>query len=86
MLGAPPAPARFVLQGAGAAAAGATAERTIWSFATSTPIDRAGLAVGPWKVVTSESFDALVIPGHEKSAEGVTGTISQSGPPPSPSS
>ncbi len=41
------------------------------TFETKGPVDRVGLAAGPWKVVTEGGFDALVLPGHEKPAEAL---------------
>ena len=39
--------------------------RAVWTFETAAPIDRAGLAAGPWKLVTAGTFDALVAAGDE---------------------
>ncbi len=49
----------------------ARGERARWTFAARAPIERVGLAAGSWKVVTSATFDALVLPQHEKSAAGL---------------
>jgi tetratricopeptide (TPR) repeat protein len=46
--------------------------RAVWTFETAAPIDRAGLAVGPWKVVSSGTYDALVLPEHEANAAGLS--------------
>jgi hypothetical protein len=45
--------------------------RATWKFHSRTAIERAGLASGTWKVISSASFDALVRPEHEKAAEGL---------------
>jgi tetratricopeptide (TPR) repeat protein len=49
----------------------AGAGRRIWTFTTPAPIDRAGLVAGPWRTVSSGTFDSLVSPGHEKNAEAL---------------
>jgi hypothetical protein len=38
--------------------------RAVWTFATKGPIDRAGLAAGPWQVVRDGAFAALVTAKH----------------------
>jgi tetratricopeptide (TPR) repeat protein len=48
-------------------------DRARWVFETKSPVDRAGFAAGPWKLVSKGRYDALVEPGHEKTAEGLLG-------------
>jgi hypothetical protein len=49
----------------------ADGERATWTFHSRSPIERAGLAAEPSRLFTSESFDALVRPEHEKAADGL---------------
>lgn len=63
------APAGWQVRTAGAFAAPvAKGERAIWTFTTAGPIDRAGLAAGPFAVVADGPCDALVAAGHERGA------------------
>lgn len=66
------APAGWQVRTAGSFGKPALANgRSVWTFATATPIDRAGLAAGPWQLVSVGAFDALVTAAHAKAAPAV---------------
>ncbi|HEU4420305.1 MAG TPA: M1 family aminopeptidase [Planctomycetota bacterium] len=45
--------------------------RAVWTFATKGPIDRAGIAAGPWQVVRDGASDALVTAPHAQAASAM---------------
>lgn len=45
--------------------------RAVWTFATKNPIDRAGLAAGPWQIVRDGASDALVTAPHADAASAM---------------
>ena len=63
------APADWQVRSAGDFTPPQTKEaRAVWTFATKGPIDRAGLAAGPWQVVRDGASDALVTAAHAQAA------------------
>ena len=47
--------------------------RAVWTFTTPGPIDRAGLAAGPWQIVSESNADALVTARHAATAGAMLG-------------
>jgi len=68
-------PARWQVRSAGEFGPPVEKEgRATWTFATKGPIDRAGLAAGPWHVVSDGAFDALVAAKNAKAAAAMLAT------------